>query len=220
MLTIAACGDESADGALYITWKIGALSCDKADVHKVVASVYNYAQSEAIQSVTADCVDKSLQMENVPPGEYTLVLLGLDQEGCNTHEVRRETIIPEGNVKRIEDLPLLRRQRDVLAHWRFSNRLDCLGNGVHQVEMKLSIAGGYERTYLSLCEGFQAHLGGKLPLGSLTLAIRGLDADGNGIAFGSVTHERDIFHERPCDDSVRVQVPLQMCDLIDCDGQG
>ena len=217
LLLVGACGDERADGALYVTWKIGALTCEDADVMVVAAAVYGYEGTEPKVSAASPCQDKSLQMENVPPGDYTLVLQGLDRDECATHEVRREIVVPEGSVKRVPDLPLLRRQRDLLAHWFFENRLDCLGNGVHQVEIRVNVADLFEETYFSLCEGFQTPLRDKLPLGQLTMAVRGLDTDGNAIAYGRVTHERGIFLERPCADNVRVQVPLTMCDQIDCE---
>ena len=217
VLILGACGDEKADGALYLTWKIGALTCEQADVQLVRASVFDYELSNPRATIEGACPDKSLQIENVPPGDYTLVLWGLDANECATHEVRREVSVPEGTVKRVSDLPLLRRRRDVLAHWFFENRLDCLGNGVHQVEIRVVVADLFDETYFSLCEGFQSQIRDKLPLGPFSMAVKGLDANGNAIAYGSVQHTRDVFLEHPCDDFVRVQVPLKMCDLIDCE---
>lgn len=219
VVLLGACGDERADGALYITWKIGALTCEEASVAEVVASVYDYEQSEPQATTTVACSSGDVQIEQVPAGDYTMLLRGLDEDGCATHEVRRDVTVPSGSVNRVEDLPLLRRQRDLLPNWFFENRLDCLGNGVHQVELTVSVSDLFEQTYFSLCEGFQTLLRDKLPLGELSITVRGLDTNGIGIAYGRVVHDRNIFLERPCDDAIRVQIPLQMCDLIECEDQ-
>jgi len=218
-IALFACGDEAADGALYITWKLGALTCNEAAVRSVEASVYDYEQSAPRATQMTECVKGDVQLEAVPAGDYTLLLRGLDQDGCATHEVRRDVTVPNGSVSRLEELPLLRRQRDILANWSFGNQLDCLGNGVHQVALTIKVADLFERTYFSLCEGLETLISDDLPLGELAISVRGLDRQGIGIAYGRIVYDRDIFLSRPCDDSIRVQIPLEMCDLIECEGQ-
>ena len=218
-IALLSCGDKTADGALYVTWKLGALTCDEAALNRVEASVYNYDSPEPKSTQTTECVNGNIQLEAVPAGEYTLLLRGLDQDGCATHEVRRNVNVPNGSVVRLEDLPLLRRQRDILANWSFENQLDCLGNGIHQVSVTVEVADLFEDTYFSLCEGGQVLISDDLPLGELTVSVRGLDRQGIGIAFGREVYTRDIFLSRPCDDSIRVQVSLEMCALIECEGQ-
>ena len=72
--------------------------------------------------------------------------------------------MPEGTVNRVDELALLRRHRDLTANWYFENRLDCLGNGVHQVEISVVVGDRFDETYLSLCEGFQSRFRTSYPL--------------------------------------------------------
>ena len=211
------CQEERASGALYLTWKFGAFSCEQAAVTNVSAKVYNYDGYEAVVEASGDCEAEGLQVQDVPAGDYTLVLQGLNADGCATHEVRRDVKVPEGTVNRVDELALLRRHRDLTANWYFENRLDCLREWGSQVEIQVVVGDRFDETYLSLCEGFQSSISDKLPLGELTLTVRGIDGEGNSIAYGSETRSRDIVFENPCEDTIKVEVPMQMCDLIDCE---
>jgi len=213
----AGCQDEKANGALYLTWKFGAFTCDEADVMEVHARLYSYEDSSAVVESRDNCSANGLQLPDVPPGEYTLLLQGLNADGCATHEVRRDITVPEGTVNRVDELALLRRHRDLVANWYFDNRLDCLGNGVKQVEIQVSVGDRFDQTFLSLCEGFQTTISEKLPVGDIRLAVRGLDDEGNSIAFGTVEYDRDVVFQMPCEDVVKLEVPLSMCNLIDCE---
>jgi hypothetical protein len=213
------CADDAADGAVYLTWKLGALTCDEASVEKTKVSLYDYADADPIIEDDADCMAMSMQLNSVAPGDYTFVLDGLNSDGCITHQGRRDIQVPEGRVLRLENVPLLRRQRDIRVQWNFENLLDCQGNGVHQVEIRVVVADLFDETHYSLCEGFQTEIRKELPLGEVTLTVRGLDTDGNAIARGSVTHEKEIFLSDPCRDMVEVRVPLTLCDFLNCEGE-
>ena len=70
------CQEERASGALYLTWKFGAFSCEQAAVTNVSAKVYNYDGYEAVVEASGDCEAEGLQVQDVPAGDYTLVLQG------------------------------------------------------------------------------------------------------------------------------------------------
>ena len=125
--------------------------------------------------------------------------------------------VPEGRVLRLENVPLLRRQRAILAQWNFENLLDCQGNGVDQVEIRVVVADLFDETFYTLCEGFQTEIRESIPLGPVTLTLRGLDEDGNAIARGTTAFERDVFLSEPCNDLVELRVPLTVCDLLNCE---
>ncbi len=212
------CGEDAANGAVYVTWKLGALTCAEASVERTRVSLYDYEDADPIIQEDIDCMATALQIDAVAPGDYTFVLDGLDADGCITHQGRRDVQVPEGRVLRLENVPLLRRQRDLRVQWNFENLLDCQGNGVHQVEIRVVVADLFDETHFSLCEGFQTEIRETLPLGEVTLTIRGLDVDGNAIARGTSRYGREVFLAEPCNELVDMRVPMEVCDFLNCEG--
>lgn len=211
------CAEEYANGSVYVTWKLGALTCEEASVQMARVSLYDYDGADPVVVESAECGGMAMQLDEVRPGDYTFVLEGLDTDGCATHQTRRDVEVPEGQVLRLESVALLRRQRPILAQWNFENLLDCQGNGVDQVEIRVVVADLFDETFYSLCEGFQTVIRESIPLGDVTMTVRGIDEDGNGIAGGSASFARDVFLDDPCNDLVELRVPLALCDLLNCE---
>ena len=125
------CGEDSAAGSLYITWKSGTLSCEELGIQDVSVELYNYGPDAITKRVLCtdgeaeDLSERSLQVDGVPPGDYTMYLSGLNGDGCVTHQVRRDVSIPEGKVTRLDGLVLDRRRRDLQVNWSFEDGHSC-----------------------------------------------------------------------------------------------
>ena len=115
------CAEEFANGSVYVTWKLGALTCEEASVQMARVSLYDYDGADPVVVESTECGGMSMQLDGVRPGDYTFVLDGLDANGCATHQSRRDVEVPEGQVLRLESVALLRRQRPILAQWNFEN---------------------------------------------------------------------------------------------------
>lgn len=213
-----ACEDAETPGSVDVTWRTGQLTCDEAGVVDVVTELYSYARAEPSYALTEPCGASRTSLDEVDPGDYTLVLRGLDADGCWTHEAREDVEVPEGDVLPFE-APLLRRQRPLWVRWPFANELDCQGNEVSQVEITIDVEDRYTWSDAFLCPGLAVEVPADVPSGDIVVHVVALDAQLDPIAYGRFADDEDIFTEEPCEDRIEVRVPLELCVTAGCESE-
>ena len=194
------CGEDSATGSLYVTWKSGTLSCEEMDIQDVMVELFDYGPDPITKTVL--CTDgeaenlseRSFQVDGVPPGDYTMSLSGVNRDGCVTHRVRRDISVPEGKVTRLDGLVLDRRRRDLQVNWTFTDGETCASTDIETVSVEARSPSGTDTlTYRWACSGGSVQfLDKRLPSGSLTVSIQGLDREGNVLAYGGMSLGRNI----------------------------
>lgn len=217
-LTLA-CEDDAAPGAIDLAWRTGLLTCAEAGVSGVRAELYDYGDTEPLRAVDRLCTDHGVLVESLQPGDYTVLLKGLDGDGCWTHEAREDVDIGDGEIVGL-DLPLLRRTRPLWVRWPFENELDCQGNGVTQVQIRVDVEDRFNYEAVFLCPGLAGEIPVTVPAGALEVQVVALDARRAPVAVGQFSAPPAVFEESPCADRVEVRVPLSLCVNPGCQGEG
>lgn len=213
---LLACSEPESPGEVEVRWRTGAFSCDEAGVGVVRAELFDFGGAQATASASASCEVRELSLEEVDPGEYSLVLKGLDTNGCWTHEARRDDlVVSSGAEVVVEELALKRRTRPVKVRWPFENELDCPGNGVEQVEITVDVEDRFTEVYTFGCSGLHRDIIG-IPEGEARFVVVAYDANGDALAEGVITIEADHFRAEPCKELVEVRVGLSLCEEAGC----
>ena len=130
----------------------------------------------------------------------------MDREGCTTHRTRTELIIPSGSLVTLErPLSLTRYRRPLEITWNFENQLDCVGNEVAQVEIRVEVGDEVGFTEVRLCEGFSTTVPGDIAPGELTITIFGVDESGERVFRGTETRSSDFFSEDLCAPMLKIK---------------
>ncbi|MGB0646960.1 MAG: hypothetical protein ACPGQS_07285, partial [Bradymonadia bacterium] len=214
----AGCAEEVEPGIVEFEWRLGSQGCDHYGVTEVSAHLFGFQSAEPVETRTFACQDGTGRLEGVDPGEYTLRLDGMDSDGCTTHRTRTEIIVPSGSLVTLErPLSLTRHRRPLEIMWNFENQLDCLGNQVAQVEIRVEVGDEEGFTEVRLCEGFTTTVPGDIAPGDLTITIFGVDESGERVFRGTVTRSPDFFGEDLCAPTLKVLAVLSECLDSNCE---
>lgn len=218
LAVFGACDQPDEPGDLTVTWRTGQSACDDVGVVRVRAELYRFDSADAAARVAEDCRAGAATFDDVPAGEYTLRLAGLDEDGCWTHEASDPRVsVPAGSRATLEPLPLLRRQRPLRVRWPFANELDCQGNGVEQVLVKVQVEDLFSAEYPFVCPGLAADIDDPArPRGRTTVEIRGYDGSGRAVAEGSVELPPSVYLTDPCAPAIEARVELSSCGATGC----
>lgn len=217
VLVAIGCEGDASPGTLDVSWRIGRQSCREAGVSKVQVELHDFDGAEAAASTTAACEANHASIEDVRPGDYALLLKGLDADGCWTHSARRDDVsVDSGDDNTVASLPLLRRIRPLKIRWPFANELDCTGNAVEQVEVTIEVDDTFARTDVFRCEGLARKVT-DIPRGALRVWIYAVDADKQAVAYGIVEAPEAVFDRDPCADEIDIRVALSGCDRPGCE---
>lgn len=210
------CDDPAVPGAVEVSWRTGRLTCAEAGVSAVRAELYSYGAIEPIRRVERVCPEGGTVLDDVLPGEYTILLAGLDVDGCWTHEARDDITIADGSQVTLS-LPLLRRDRPLFVRWPFDNEFDCAGNGVEQVQITIDVEDRFTWTDAFVCPGLAIEIPVDVPAGDISVQVVGLDRSRQPVAEGRVRADDAIFTETPCDERIEIRVPLSLCLSSGCE---
>jgi hypothetical protein len=216
-LMLPGCTEAESPGEVEVRWRTGALSCGEAGVGEVRAELFDFGDTEfPSASASTVCEHEKLSIEDVDPGEYALVLKGLDADGCWTHEARRDDlVVSSGEDVVVDELALKRRLRPVQVKWPFANLSDCLGNGVEQVKVTIDVEDRFSEVYTFGCPGLERDIVG-VPEGEARFTVVALDGNGDALAEGTVDIDAEQFRASPCEDRVVVLVWLSVCEEAGC----
>ncbi len=216
LLAVGGCTEPSRPGEVEVRWRTGAFSCSEAGVGEVRAELFDFNKTVPSASASTACDHRELSIEDVEPGDYALVLKGLDDDGCWTHEARRDDlVVPSGGEVEVEELALKRRTRPIRVRWPFANEGDCLGNGVEQVRVTIDVEDRFSEVLTFGCPGFERDIA-DIPEGEARFEVVALDANGDALAEGSISIDADHFRAEPCKELVEVRVPLVLCEEAGC----
>ncbi|MEE2789752.1 MAG: hypothetical protein VX589_20595 [Myxococcota bacterium] len=223
---LSACGQEQATGSLYLLWKSGTSTCDELGIETLRVELFDYSDDVILKETRCTDeqmgrgVERSIQLDGVPTGGYTLLMSGLNKQGCITHQVRRDISVPEGTLTRLDNLVLDRRRRDLQVRWYFEDQQPCADVGVENVMIEARSPSGEELTKRWACSGGTVLFREKrVPLGSLTVSIQGFDKGGNIVAYGGVSLDRRTLTDGLCDDTMVVDVALEVCAFANCESE-
>lgn len=208
-LLAVGCAEELEPGALTVTWRTAGLSCADGAITEVRAQLYSFNDTEPLAEGTVACDARSLRIEDLIPGGYSLVLQGF-QDKCWTHGARREQVtIRAGEESEAFDLPLDRRRRTVALSWAFPGGGGCVEHGVEQVEIEVAVRGTITRVVPSLCRPGTLLIPDVAP-GALYLTLLAYDINGTPVMRGEKAFAEGAF-DAVCDAEVEVEVPLLLC---------
>ncbi len=211
------CTEAESPGEVEVRWRTGALSCGEAGVGEVRAELFDFDDTDhPSASASTLCEHLQLSILDVDPGEYALVLKGLDADGCWTHEARRDDlVVSSGEAVVVDDLALKRRVRPIRVKWPFENESDCLGNGIEQVKVTVDVEDHFTEVYTFGCPGLERDIVG-IPEGDARFSVVAIDGNGDALAEGTVDIDATQFREQPCKDRVEVRVGLSVCEEAGC----
>lgn len=207
---LAGCDEPAVPGAVEVSWRTGRLTCAEAGVSAVRAELYGFGTVEPVRGVERVCPEGGTVLDDVVPGEYTVLLTGLDVDGCWTHVARDDITVSDGG-RVVVSLPLLRRNRPLYVRWPFENEFDCSGNGVEQVQITIDVEDRFTWTEAFVCPGLAVEIPVDVPAGDISVRVVGLDRAQRPVAEGAFQAEQTLFTDAPCDDRVEVRVPLTLC---------
>ncbi len=210
------CEDPAVPGAVEVNWRTGRLTCAEAGVSAVRAELYSFGAIEPIRGVERVCPEGGTVLDDVLPGEYTVLLAGLDVGGCWTHEARDDITVADGARVSLS-LPLLRRDRPLFVRWPFDNEFDCAGNGVEQVQITIDVEDRFTWTEAFVCPGLAVEIPVDVPAGDISVQIIGLDRSQQPVAEGRLSAEDSVFTATPCADRIEMRVPLSLCLSSGCE---
>lgn len=212
------CDEAPRPGSVEVRWRTGQLTCAAAGVSAVRAELFGYGTINAVNGVERVCSEGGTLLEDVLPGEYTVLLSGLDGDGCWTHQAREDITVRDGQEV-VLSLPLLRRDRPLFVRWPFENELDCLGNGVEQVQITIDIEDRFTWSEAFVCPGLAVEIPVTVPPGDIAVQVLALDRQRRPVALGRFEASDRLFTASPCDDLVEVRVPLTLCETSNCEDE-
>ena len=217
VLLMLGCAEEMKPGTLNFEWRLGSQGCEHYEVDTVESALFGFQSVEPAFEAGFQCDDLNGVISGVSPGEYSLVVTGLDGDGCPTHEARTDVVIGSGaNVTLERPLGLYRKQRPLELTWNFGNRLDCFANDISQVEILVESDDEDSFTEVRSCEGFVTSLQVDSPAVALSVTVFGVNDTGERTHFGSLSLARAYFLEEPCEPVLRTLVVLEACSQTNC----
>ncbi len=213
------CSDAIDTGRIEFEWRLGSQGCEEYGVRSVKASLYGFQSAEPVMVSRYECDTLNGVIDEVEPGEYTLVVEGLNGEDCMTHVVREDITVGSGQEVTLDrPLSLIRYRRPIQLTWNFENQLDCLGNGVKQVEIRVEVDDEEGFTEVRACEGFSTTIQGDVAPGELTVSIVGVNDVGERIFNGQTVLPNTFFTADPCEPKLNVLTVLAQCLESNCEG--
>lgn len=212
------CAEPPEDGSLRIPWRTGLQTCAEAGLATVRAELYRFGDVEPAATGGDACPLGETQVGAIRPGAYTLLLKGLDDAGCWTHEAKvLDLRVRDGEVRALDSLALFRRRRPLRVRWPFADGQTCADANIDQVEIVVEVEGLYSHAFVSLCRRMEAEVAAdELPRGRLTVTVTGYEAGGTPVANGEVERGAEAFLAEPCSDSIGADVVLTPCDEPGC----
>lgn len=220
LITQTGCAEKVEPGVVEFEWRLGSQGCAHYGVAEVSAHLFGFQSADPLKTRNFICQDGVGRIEGISPGEYTLRLDGLDRDGCLTHRARTEIVVPSGSFVALDrPLSLTRHRRPIEITWNFENRLDCVGNEVAQVEIRVDVDDEEGFTEVRLCEGFTTTVPGDIALGDLTITIFGVNESGERVFRGTVNRSSDFFGEELCAPTLKVLTVLSECVESNCEDE-
>lgn len=196
-----------------VAWRFGNGDCARAGVATVQADVFDHGRAAAIEHAEAACTAGRLTLMAIPPGEYTLTLLGRDPAGCGTHAARIVRLDAEAGLSGPVLLGL--RPRPLSLAWTFAEGQDCAALGVVQVEALVRVGGAPAVRGAWLCGAAKAELP-EVPAGPAHVTLLGLDAAGTTIARAEADFVESALLADPCAERFSAALTLEGCASAGC----
>jgi len=212
------CDEPVRPGTVEVNWRTGRLTCAEAGVSAVRTELYGFGTIEPVGGIERVCPEGGAVLDDVLPGDYTVLLAGFDVDGCWTHVAREDITLGDGAEVTLS-LPLLRRTRPLYVRWPFVNELDCTGNGVEQVQITIDVEDRFTWSEAFVCPGLAVEIPTDVPAGDISVQIMGLDSAQRPVALGLLRDDDALFTETPCDDRIEVRVPLTLCFSSGCEDE-
>ncbi|MFB6264933.1 MAG: hypothetical protein ABEL76_15120 [Bradymonadaceae bacterium] len=191
-MVAAGCGNSVepiSNGSLLVRWSVRPHGCDRAGVTAVEARL-DSKHSHRVERF--DCARDEGVVENLRPGNYDVVLVGVDESGNPTYDAgpRRATVRGSREAK-APKMRLTARPAGVKVSWRFANGKVCGSNGVDKVRIVLYDEDDYEVASRSLgCQRGQTTLD-DVPPGEYLVEVRSGDgAEKTWVGFEKTELER------------------------------
>lgn len=196
-----------------VAWRFGTGDCARANVETVHADLFEQGRVAAIEHVEAACAAGHLTLEAIPPGEYTLALLGRDPAGCGTHAARIVRVDAEDGLGGPVLLGL--RPRPLALAWDFAEAQDCRALGVVQIEALVRVGGAPVVRGAWLCGASSGELP-EIPAGPAHVTLLGLDAAGTTIARAEADFAESALLAEPCAETFAARLTLEGCASAGC----
>lgn len=179
LIAAPAC-DTPAPVTVTIPWRMGAGDCESNGLETVRAELSNFGDHTPTASAEAPCAAGKVAVGDVPPGQYSVMVTGLNAT-CATYGARIADVkVPEHDLS-VDSVLLGPKPRPLRLTWRFADRKSCAAHGVVQVEADVQVGDTESTRGAWLCAAGQ----GVLPQvveGTTRIVLRGLDADGTTVA--------------------------------------
>jgi hypothetical protein len=198
---------------LQVTWRFGTGDCDRAEVATVEADLFEQGRAAAIEHVEATCAAGHLTLEAIPPGQYSLTLLGRDPAGCGTHAARVVRVDAEDGLGGPVLLGL--RPRPLVLTWDFAEAQDCRALGVVQIEALVQVGDAPAVRGAWLCGAATGELP-EIPAGPADVTLWGLDAAGTTIARAEAAFGESALLAEPCAERFAARLTLEGCASAGC----
>lgn len=142
---LAGCADEVAplgQGSMSLAWEISPRGCEHSDVTKVEAVLKNAHRD---YSDAFDCESGSAVIEDIEPGNYELVMLGLERGGKTTFSsIPRIVTVRAEAINTTERLRLTAKPATLAVEWVFANGRVCGSNNADQVQITVFDAADFQ----------------------------------------------------------------------------
>lgn len=197
-----------------VSWRFGAGTCRTAGVVDVRVSLFEFDRHRASATGTAPCVDGHQRLGDVPPGEYTLLLSGVDAAGCETHGARQSTVRVDGD-EGVGPILLGLRPRPIVVAWAFGEGLDCMTLSVVQVEAEIQVGDAPPVRGAWLCGALVGRLP-EVPAGPARVTLRGLDPAGTTVARAEGHFTESALLPDACAEAFGASLTLEGCAAAGC----
>ena len=172
--------DTPIDGSVEILWQVGASGCELSGVDTVVVEVADRAEE-------APCTDGGLVID-VPAGDHTVSLWGLDAGGVARYEGATQIDVREGEAVTVPTIVLGALPATIDVTWYFDNGRLCGGNGVGDVEIVLFDDDFIVESLATTCDDGIERMPNVLA-GNYTVTVLARDSTGR-VAFSGSTEAR------------------------------
>jgi hypothetical protein len=191
------CSSENfGSGNLLIRWKIGGMSCLKANVANV--KILLLQDETLINESTESCVAQEHLFTDIPAGSYRLDLQGLTLDNKFVYEGSDDSVTVSSGKTIIMNnaVVLTERKASLTLKWKFENGQLCAYNGVELMEVSVwdehsnKIFFEYINCNPQIKKGQSSadgYLIENLDSEELNIEIFGLDIEGSRLFTGSAT---------------------------------
>lgn len=167
-------GEETIiDGSVTLSWQVGSSGCAMSGVDTVEVDIAGFAEQ-------VPCTDGQLTLD-VPPGDHSVLLLGLDAGGVARYQASGGVTVREGEAVTMPTAVLGAIPATLDVSWYFENGRLCGGNGVSDVEIVVFDNDFIVDSLATSCDDGIERLSDLLA-GSYTITVLGRDGAG-AVAF-------------------------------------